>query len=379
MSFINFELLSTKGKARAGLLHTPHGTVETPVFMPVGTLGTVKSLTPKVLLENQAQIILSNTYHLYLRPGSDLIKRAKGLHTFMNWHKPILTDSGGYQFFSLAKLCKLTDEGVSFNSHIDGSKHFLTPEKVIEIQQTLGSDIMMPLDECLEAPSNHQSTLAAVTRTTQWLKRSIAYEINNPSSDSDAVDNSKIFGIIQGGLFPDLRKVSAQEITQLDLPGYAIGGLSVGEEKSQLWEFASLSAELLPDNKPRYLMGVGMPDDLEYAISQGVDMFDCVLPTRLARHGTVFVPHDISENIGIQTNQNNSHSKISIKNAKFTEDFSPIDPTCDCYTCSESFSRAYIRHLFMNKEILGIVLMSIHNVRYLIRLVENIRNKILSS
>ena len=351
----NFEIIAQKGRARAGILHTAHGDIQTPVFMPVGTLGTVKSLTPQVLNDIGSQIILGNTYHLYLRPGTDILQKAGGLHQFMRWDKPILTDSGGYQVFSLDKLRKITDDGVTFQSHIDGSKHHLTPEKVIEIQQIIGSDIMMPLDECVPHPVEYSQAEAAVKRTTDWLKRSV--EFYNASSITGS-----LFGIMQGSLYPDLRKRSAEEIIALDLPGYAIGGLSVGEPSEQLWEYAAISADLLPQDKPRYLMGVGMPKDLVSAISNGVDMFDCVLPTRLARHGSVF-----------------SDSKtISIKRAQYAEDFSVLDGTCDCYTCKTGFSRAYLRHLFMNKEILGIVLMSLHNVRYLLRLVENIRRKIIS-
>ncbi|MFC1595752.1 tRNA guanosine(34) transglycosylase Tgt [Candidatus Margulisiibacteriota bacterium] len=387
---LKFEVVAQKGKARAGLLHTPHGTIKTPVFMPVGTLGTVKCLSPRILEEIGSQIILGNTYHLYLRPGTEIIEKAGGLHKFINWDKPILTDSGGYQFFSLDKLRKMTDEGVSFQSHIDGSKHHVTPESILEIQKILGSDIIMPLDQCVPYPADYKLAEEGVRRTTDWLKRT--------------PDRSRLFGIMQGSVFPDLRKRSAEEIIALDLPGYAIGGLSVGEPKEKMWEFASLGAELLPENKPRYLMGVGMPDDLQYAVSQGIDMFDCVQPTRLARHGSVFCganedletyrPKDLkTKNQPLTTNhqplttnhqplttnhQQLSTNKLSIKRAEFAADFRPIDPNCDCYTCRGGFTRAYLRHLFINKEILGITLMSLHNVRFLIRLMENIREEILA-
>jgi len=351
---LNFEIIAQKGKARAGLLHTNHGVIETPVFMPVGTAGTVKALTPDLLKLLGTQIILSNTYHLYLRPGMEIIKKAGGLHSFINWNGPILTDSGGYQVFSLNKLSKISDDGVSFQSHLDGSSHFFTPEKIYEIQEILGSDIIMPLDECVPWPVSYKAADKAVERTTKWLSR--------------VAQKERLFGIMQGSLFKDLRERSAKEILDFDLAGYAIGGLSVGEEKSKLWEYTSFSVDLLPDNKPRYLMGVGMPEDLDYAIGQGVDMFDCVIPTRLARHGTLFY----------KNKEKNVSSRLNIKNSEFSDDFQPIDSSCDCYTCSNNFSRAYLRHLFINREILGIVLMTIHNVRYLIRLVEDLRKEILN-
>ncbi|MFH1429385.1 MAG: tRNA guanosine(34) transglycosylase Tgt [Candidatus Margulisiibacteriota bacterium] len=363
---LKFELIAQKGKARAGVLHTPHGKIETPVFMPVGTAGTVKAMTPDMLNDAGAQIILGNTYHLYLRPGTDLIKKAGGLHKFMKWDKPILTDSGGYQVFSLDDLRKISDDGVKFHSHIDGSIHYLTPEKVMEIQEILGSDIMMPLDECCPYPTDHKKAEAAVKRTTAWLKR--------------CKPTNRLFGIMQGSFYPDLRKRSAEEILELDLPGYAIGGLSVGEPKDKLWEYTSLSAELLPINKPRYLMGVGTPEDLEYAIGQGVDMFDCVQPTRLARHGQVFCHREAVPEISLkkQSIRSDKWGSFSIKKAEFAEDLSPLDPRCDCYTCKNGFSRAYLRHLFNSKEILAMILLSIHNVRFLIRMVEDIRQEILS-
>ena len=347
---LTFEILAQKGNARAGRLVTPHGVIDTPVFMPVGTLGTVKAMTPQMLNDAGAQIILGNTYHLYLRPGMSVIEKAGGLHSFMRWDKPILTDSGGYQVFSLDTLCKVTDDGATFRSHLDGSSHLFTPEKVMEIQTTLGSDIMMPLDVCVPYPSEYESAQIAVARTTQWLKR--------------CRQTDRLFGIMQGSFFEDLRKRSADEVAELDLPGYAIGGLSVGEPKEKLREFTALCASLLPANKPRYLMGVGLPEDLEWAIEQGVDMFDCVAPTRLARHGTLFVSGE--------------PNTISIKRAEYTDAMEPIDPACDCYTCKNGFSRAYLRHLFMSKEILGMTLMTMHNVRFLIRLVEEMRREILN-
>lgn len=345
---LKFEIIATKGKARAGILHTPRGDILTPVFMPVGTLGTVKSLMPKDLLDMGTQIILANSYHLYLQPGLEIMQQAKGLHNFMNWPKPILTDSGGYQVFSLAKLKKINELGVEFQSHLDGSTHFLTPQKVIEIQAIIGSDINMPLDVCLAPQATRQETEQAVCQTTAWLTQSL-----------EAKD--RLFGIMQGGFYPDLRALSTKQIIELDLPGYAIGGLSVGEEKNQLKEFTSLSAELLPFNKPRYLMGVGLPENLVYAIGQGVDMFDCVLPTRLARHGNAF----------------STNGLLNLRNASFKQDWQVLDEYCDCYACKNNFTRAYLRHLVMAKEILAIILLSSHNIRFLFNLVKKIRTDIL--
>ncbi len=341
---------------RAGVITTAHGEIQTPVFMPVGTLGTVKALTPAMLEEAEAQIILGNTYHLYLRPGMEVMEQAGGLHRFMNWKRPILTDSGGFQVFSLGGLRKVTDEGVIFNSHLNGDKHLLTPEKVVEIQKTIGSDIMMQLDEVVGHPSDHADTKKALHRTADWLKRSV--DAFNTLCDPD---KQALFGIMQGGMFEDLRRMSAEEMTKFDLPGYAIGGLSVGESKDHMYPMISLSTSLLPEDKPRYLMGVGEPEDLEYAIKAGVDMFDCVLPTRLARHGTMF----------------SSEGKLNIDNARYQKDFSPPDPTCDCYTC-RNFTRAYLRHLYINREILASILMALHNVRYLINFTQGIRKRILA-
>jgi queuine tRNA-ribosyltransferase len=359
--------------ARAGRLKTAHGVIRTPVFMPVGTQGTVKALAPDRLKAARAQIILANTYHLYLRPGADLVEQAGGLHQFMHWDGPILTDSGGYQVFSLDQLRKITDAGVEFRSHLDGAKHFLTPEKVITVQQQLGSDIIMPLDECLPYPASKEQAQQAFARTMNWLERSLP--------------EPRVFGIMQGGFYSDLRQQSAEHLMALDLAGYAIGGLSVGEPKALLWEYIALSAKLLPWDKPRYVMGIGMPEDLVFAVMHGVDMFDCVLPTRLARHGTAFVAKeqaltkDIARRFAAyDPSQDNKrdlpYESVAIKNSRHTLDFSPLDPTCDCYTCRTGFSRAYLRHLFMSKEILAMILLSIHNVRFLIRLVDSLRAEI---
>jgi len=340
---------SSRSKARAGKLTTPHGTIDTPAFMPVGTQGAVKAVTPGQVRETGAQIILCNTYHLYLRPGTEVIREAGGLHEFMNWDGPILTDSGGYQVFSLAKLRKITDEGVIFSSHIDGSEHLLTPEKVVEIQSAFGSDIMMPLDECVAYPSAKAEAEKAVKRTTLWAKRSKEMRERR----------GELFGIVQGGMFKDLRKRSAEEIRQLDFPGYGIGGLSVGEPKDLMMEILEASTDNLEYEKPKHLMGVGFPEDIEEAVKFGIDLFDCVIPTRLARHGAFLT----------------KGGKGIIRNAKFEKDFSPLDDDCDCYAC-KNFTKAYIRHLFIAKEILPLTLMTIHNLRFIMKLMETIREKI---
>ncbi len=341
---------SVRSKARTGKLATAHGTIETPAFMPVGTQGTVKAVTPKQIKELGASIILANAYHLYLRPGLAVIKKAGGLHEMMGWDGPILTDSGGFQVFSLAKLRKVTDEGVEFNSHFDGSKQFLTPEKIVEAQLIFGSDIMMPLDECIKYPSDKTKTLEAVVRTTLWAKRS--KEVQGVRGRGQG----KLFGIVQGGMFKDLRKRSAEEIRDLDFPGYGIGGLSVGEPKEMMLEMLDVSTSGLEYEKPKHLMGVGFPEDIETAVKHGIDLFDCVIPTRLARHGAFLT----------------KGGKSIIKNAKFEKDMSPLEKGCDCYACG-NFSRAYIRHLFIAKEILALTLMTIHNLRFMIRLMERIR------
>ncbi|MGB3366202.1 MAG: tRNA guanosine(34) transglycosylase Tgt, partial [Acidaminobacteraceae bacterium] len=308
---IKFELIKVckQSGARLGKLTTPHGVIDTPIFMPVGTKATVKAMTPEELKDINAQIILSNTYHLYMRPGHDLVRRAGGLHKFMNWDGPILTDSGGFQVFSLGPLRKITEKGVDFRSHIDGSKHFISPEKATEIQNALGSDIMMAFDECAPYPAEHDYVKKSLERTTRWAKRCKDAH-KNP-------DTQALFGIIQGGMYKDLREQSAREIIALDFPGYAIGGLSVGEPKDIMNEVLEYTTPLMPVDKPRYLMGVGSPDDLIEGVMRGVDMFDCVLPTRIGRNGTAMT----------------SVGKVNIKNAKFYDDFSPLDPNCDCYTC----------------------------------------------
>ena len=354
MPAIRYELIKQckQSGARLGRLHTPHGIIETPVFMPVGTQATVKAMTPDELKDIGAKIILSNTYHLYMRPGEKLIKEAGGLHKFMNWDRPILTDSGGFQVFSLSKLRDIKEEGVTFRSHIDGSKHFITPEKAVQIQNDLGSDIMMCFDECLPYPCEYDYAKNSLHRTIRWAERCLNAHTNT--------ENQALFGIIQGGMYKDLREESVKEMTKLDFPGYSIGGLSIGEPKPIMYEVLDWTAHLLPDNKPRYLMGVGSPDCLIEGVIRGIDMFDCVLPTRIARNGTVFT----------------SKGKVVVRNAEYAKDFSPLDDECDCYAC-RNYSRAYIRHLFKAKEILGARLTTIHNLRFLINLMDGIRQAIM--
>jgi len=348
-----FELIkeAKDSKARLGKLYTPHGVIETPIFMPVGTRATVKAMTPEEVRDLGAQIILSNTYHLYLKPGHELIKEAGGLHKFMNWNGPILTDSGGFQVFSLGSLRKITEEGVEFRSHIDGSKHMLSPEKSIEIQNALGSDIMMAFDECTPYPATYDYVKQSMERTTRWAKRCKDYHKD--------WEKQALFGIVQGGMYKDLREISARDIVELDFPGYAIGGLSVGEPLDLMCDILDHTTEFLPENKPRYLMGVGTPDYLFEAVVRGIDMADCVLPTRIARNGTVMT----------------SLGRLVIRNGKYAKDFSPLDPECDCYTC-KNYSRAYIRHLFNVNEILASRLATTHNLYFLIKLMENIRKAI---
>ncbi|WP_416390194.1 tRNA guanosine(34) transglycosylase Tgt [Terrisporobacter petrolearius] len=354
MSAIRYELIKTckQSGARLGRLHTPHGVIETPIFMPVGTQATVKAMTPEELKEIGSQIILSNTYHLYMRPGHDLVKEAGGLHKFMNWDKPILTDSGGFQVFSLGPLRKITEEGVHFRSHIDGSKHFISPEKAMEIQNALGSDIMMAFDECAPYPADREYVKNSLERTTRWLRRCKEAHKNT--------ENQALFGIIQGGMYKDLREQSAKEILELDLPGYAVGGLSVGEPKPLMYEVLDYTVPLMPKDKPRYLMGVGSPDDLLEGVIRGIDMFDCVLPTRIARNGTAMT----------------SQGKVVVRNAKYARDFTPLDPECDCYCC-KNYTKAYIRHLVKANEILAARLISTHNLRFLLKLMEDIRQAIM--
>ena len=337
-------------KARYGNIETNHGVVETPMFMPVGTRATVKMLTPEELYECNSGIILSNTYHLWLRPGEDLIAKAGGLHKFMNYKRPILTDSGGFQVFSLAKPKDITEEGVHFKSHIDGSNLFLTPEKSIQIQNKLDSDIAMSFDECPPYPVTHEYMKNSVERTLRWAKR--GKEVHNN-------ENQSLFGIVQGGEFQDLREYSAKETVKLDFDGYSIGGTSVGEDKETMMKMIDYGIKYLPEDKPRYLMGVGEPTDIFEGVLRGVDMFDCVLPTRLARHGHAFT----------------LDGKINLKNAKYKEDFTPIDSECDC-ECCKHYTKAYIRHLITANETLGQRLLSIHNLRFLIKITENIRESI---
>lgn len=350
---LKYELIkkSSDCNARLGKIYTNRGVIETPIFMPVGTRATVKAMNVDELKEIGSQIILGNTYHLYLKPGQEIIRMAGGLHKFMNWDKPILTDSGGFQVFSLGDIRKITEEGVEFRSHIDGSKHFISPEKSMEIQNDLGSDIMMAFDECAPYPASYDYVKNSMERTLRWLKRCKDYHKNT--------DNQALFGIIQGGMFKDLRRDSALATIEMDLPGYAIGGLSVGEPKDIMVEYLNYTVQFMPENKPRYLMGVGTPDYLFEAVEAGIDMADCVLPTRIARNGTAMT----------------SKGKLVIKNAKYAKDFSPLDDECDCYAC-KNHTRAYIRHLINVDEILGARLLSIHNLRFLLKTMENIRQAI---
>lgn len=357
MKIFTLEKKSKNSKARAGILNLPHGKVETPVFMPVGTNGVVKALTFDQVREINFKIILSNTYHLYLKPGVEVLKKASGLHKFSGWERNILTDSGGFQVFSLSDFRKVNEEGVIFSSYIDGSRHFFTPEHVIEVEKIIGSDIIMPLDECTPIPIEKKIAELAMKRTINWLKRSKEYWISN-------LDISKqfLFGIIQGNKFFDLRKESALQTLSLDLPGIAIGGLSVGEEKSIMYDIIEYLDEIIPDTKPRYLMGVGTPEDLINGVLRGIDMFDCIFPTRVGRNGTFFT----------------DEGKKNIKNSIFKFDFAPLDENCTCYTC-RNFSRSYIRHLFRAKEITALTLLSIHNLHYLYNLMNKIRESILNN
>jgi queuine tRNA-ribosyltransferase len=337
--------------ARLGKLHTPHGTIETPIFMPVGTQATVKTMSPEELKGMEAQIILSNTYHLFLRPGHELVAEAGGLHTFMNWDRPILTDSGGFQVFSLSNLRKISEEGVEFRSHLNGEKLFLSPEKVMGIENALGADIMMAFDECAPYPAERKYVEDSVALTYRWAKRC--------KEAHKRPDEQALFGIVQGGMYADLRKQSAEQLVELDFPGYGIGGLSVGESKELMYETLEVTTPLLPVNKPRYLMGVGSPDALIQGSILGVDMFDCVLPTRIARNGTTMT----------------SEGRLVIRNAKFTRDFGPLDPACDCYTC-RNYSRAYLRHLIKADETFGLRLTTYHNLYFLLNLMKQVRQAI---
>ena len=344
-----FVLTATDGAARRGRLTTPHGTVETPVFMPVGTRGTVKSLSPDDLRDAGAEIVLGNTYHLMLRPGEELVRDMGGLHRFMGWDRAILTDSGGFQVFSLEKLRRTTDEGVTFRSPLDGAEHHLTPERSVEIQHALGADIIHPLDEFLANPATHDATAVSLARTMRWARRS-------KDTHVAAGGGRALFGIVQGGTYHDLRKRAVDEIVEVGFDGYAIGGMAVGEPKPVMYELVDVTTSRLPRDRPRYVMGVGKPEDLVECVARGVDMFDCVLPTRNARNGQCFT----------------ADGPLAIKHARFARDPEPIEAGCDCYACRR-FSRAYLRHLYLAQELLVYRLLTLHNVRHFIRLMETMR------
>ncbi len=347
----DFEIIKTQGKARAGILHTPHGAIPTPVFAPVGTQATVKAVPPRDLLGIDVALVLANTYHLHLRPGDELVHTMGGLHRFMAWSGPLLTDSGGFQVFSLAEINKIDDDGVTFRSHIDGSKRRLTPEISMRIQENLGADIIMCFDEC-PTPTDRQVVERAVARTHKWALRC---REAHPDDSTQA-----LFGIVQGGIYTDLRADSAAFLQTLDFPGYAIGGLAVGETKAEMYRMLDFTVPLLPAHKPRYLMGVGEPDDLAEGVLRGVDIFDCVMPTRVARHGAALTPG----------------GRVNMRNLDHAQSDQPIDLECDCYTCQQ-FTRAYIRHLVKADELLGHHLLSLHNIRFLIRHMQAMRNAIL--
>ncbi|UZJ80451.1 tRNA guanosine(34) transglycosylase Tgt [Fictibacillus sp. KU28468] len=350
---VRYELIKTckQSGARLGKVHTPHGVFETPVFMPVGTLATVKTMSPEELKDLGANIILSNTYHLWLRPGHEIIREAGGLHKFMNWDRSILTDSGGFQVFSLSDLRKITEEGVHFRNHLNGEKLFLSPEGAMEIQNALGSDIMMAFDECPPYPAEYEYMKSSVERTSRWAERCLA--------SHERQNDQGLFGIVQGGEYEDLRRQSAEDLVSLDFPGYAVGGLSVGEPKDVMNRVLEFTTPYLPDNKPRYLMGVGSPDSLIDGAIRGIDMFDCVLPTRIARNGTLMT----------------SEGRLVVRNAKYARDFRPLDENCDCYTC-RNYSRAYIRHLVKSNETFGFRLTSYHNLYFLVNLMEQVKQAI---
>ncbi len=341
---------SSQCRARTAELATRHGVIQTPVFMPVGTQATVKAITPENLREIGAQIILGNTYHLFVRPGHRLIEQCGGLHRFMNWDRAILTDSGGFQIFSLKELARITEEGAAFRSHLDGSRLFLSPENAIEVQEALGSDIMMCLDTCIPYPADRTETTAATALTGRWARR---------CREARTKPEHLLFGIVQGGMYPDLRRESARTMIDIGFDGYAAGGLSVGEDKAQMYDMTEVTAECLPDDYPRYLMGVGTPEDLVEGVWRGIDMFDCVMPTRNARNGTLFT----------------STGRVVLKNSRYRDDQLPIDEACDCYTC-RNYSRAYLRHLFVSREILSYQLNTIHNIHYYINLMKQIREAI---
>lgn len=354
-SAISFEIQAVCpwSGARAGLLATPHGVIQTPVFMPVGTQSTVKALTWDQVKAVESQIVLANSYHLYLRPGHKLIERAGGLHRFCSWNKPILTDSGGFQVFSLNELRKISENGVSFRDHVSGTEHFIGPEKSMEIQNSIGADIIMAFDDCVKNPATHEEAKAAMNRTHKWLE--ICVESHKRS------DDQALFGIVQGSTYEDLRTLSAACLQSFDLPGYAIGGVAVGEERSLIEKIVLFTAPLLPYGKPRYLMGVGTPWDITYAVRSGIDMFDCVLPTRLARHGAAFT----------------SAGRVSLRNAQFREDFNPLEPDCGCYCCL-NHTRAYLHHLVHMKEMTASTLLSIHNIYFLHKQADACRQAILN-
>ena len=349
---VTFELLHTckQSGARLGVVHTPHGDIPTPIYMPVGTQATVKAMTPREMEEIKAKIILSNTYHLHLRPGEDIIREAGGLHQFMDWHHTILTDSGGFQVFSLSELRKITEEGAAFRSHLDGSKQFISPEISMDIQEALGSDIAMAFDVCSAYPCDHKTAEEAMHRTHRWAERCKKHHTRSDQA---------VFGIVQGAFYEDLRIESAKTLADMDFPGYGIGGLSVGEPKPVMYEMLEKIEPYMPKNKPRYLMGVGTPDCFLEGILRGVDMFDCVLATRIARNGTCFT----------------RNGRLVVRNAQYARDFTPIEEGCDCYAC-QHFTRAYVRHLLKADEITGGRLASIHNLRFLIRMMEEIREAI---
>jgi queuine tRNA-ribosyltransferase len=347
---MKFTVIKTSGRARLGRLELPHGVIETPVFMPVGTQATVKAMAPEELETIGAQIILSNTYHLYLRPGHEVVREAGGLHSFMNWKRPILTDSGGFQVFSLKGMRKIDEGGVLFQSHIDGSRHYFSPEKVMEIEQALGADIAMAFDECAALPNEKEYLEAALARTTRWAQR---------CKEAHTREDQALFGIVQGGTHEDLRIRSAEELQEIGFPGYGIGGLSVGEPKEDMYRILDVLDPVMPKGKPRYLMGVGSPDCLIEGALRGVDMFDCVLPTRTARMGTVLT----------------GHGKLNMRNACHTRDFSPVDSDCSCYLC-RNYSRAYLHHLFKAEEILACRLATWHNLQFLTDLMAKIRQAI---
>ncbi|OYD09909.1 tRNA guanosine(34) transglycosylase Tgt [Paludifilum halophilum] len=350
---VRYELIKTcrQSGARLGRLHTPHGTIETPVFMPVGTLATVKTMSPEELREMGSGILLSNTYHLFLRPGHEIVREAGGLHRFMNWDGAVLTDSGGFQVFSLSNLRQITEEGVSFRSHLSGKPLFISPEKSVEIQNALGADIIMAFDECPPYPADRNYVRQSMDRTYRWLQRCVAAH-QRPETQA-------LFGIVQGGMDKDLRQESVRQVTELDLPGYAVGGLSVGEPKDLMYQVLEDAAPLLPTDKPRYLMGVGSPDALVEGVMRGIDMFDCVLPTRIARNGTTMT----------------SRGRLVVRNARYARDFSPLDPDCDCYTCRH-YTRAYLRHLIKADETFGLRLTTYHNLYFLFQLMEQVREAI---